>query len=121
MAEETTPTGSSPTTALSSVACNHCGAPLEVGPTTRFVTCAHCGSKLEVHRTGSSMYTEVLEAIDQRTQKMAQDLEYIKRQSEIDRLDRDWAMRRDSYMVRNSKSGRVSEPSMAGSLIGAII
>src|SRR4051794_6976316 len=113
MGEETTSIGSSPTTSVSTVACNHCGAPLQVGPTTRFVTCTYCGAKLEVHRTATSMYTEVLEQIDQRTAKMAQDLEYIKRQGEIDRLDRDWALRRDSYMVRNNKSGGVSEPSMA--------
>ena len=47
----------SPETAVKvdSVACNHCGAPLQVGSGTRFVTCAHCGSQLEVHRTGSSL------------------------------------------------------------------
>ena len=103
-----------------SVACNHCGAPLEVGPGTRFVTCAHCGSQLEVHRTGSSLYTEVLQSIDRRTSEMAEDLDTIKRQNEVERLDREWMMRREQYYSRN-KDGSTSPPSAIGGVIGAIM
>ena len=46
---------------LISVSCNHCGAPLEVPPGANYVTCAHCGSRLAVKRTGSAVYTELLE------------------------------------------------------------
>src|SRR5438034_11615303 len=95
------PQGRTQGTQVTSVACNHCGASLEVGLTTRFVTCAYCGSRLEVHRSGSSLYTEVLEAIDQRTQRMEQDLGLIKRQNEVGRLDREWMLRRDQLMVQD--------------------
>jgi len=110
-------------TQLTSVACNHCGAPLEISPTTNFVTCAYCGYKLQVHRSASSVYTEVLESIDhidQRTQRMEQDIDQIKRQNEIERLDREWAMRRDGMLVRD-KNGAMSEPSVVGGIFGAII
>jgi hypothetical protein len=107
-------------TQLISVTCNHCGGPLQVPDATRFVTCSYCGTRLEVHRSGNAVYTEVLASIDQRTQAMAQDLEHIKRQNEIERLDREWQMRRSSLMVHN-KDGSVSEPSAVGSIIGSVI
>ena len=109
-----------PKIATFSVACNHCGAPLDVGADTRFVTCGHCGAKLEVHRTGSSLYTQVLEAIDQRTARMEQDLDVIRRQNEVERLDREWMMRREQFLTRN-KDGSTSPPSAIGGVIGAVV
>src|SRR3954451_15924160 len=94
-----TPTG----TQVTSVACNHCGAPLDISPTTQFVTCAYCGYKLQVHRSASSVYTEVLESIDQRTQRMEQDIDQIKRQNELERIDREWSMQRDAMLVRDKQ------------------
>lgn len=76
--------------------------------------------RLEVHRSGNAVYTEVLESIDQRTQQMAQDLSVIKRESEIERLDREWQMRRETLLVRG-KDGQVSEPGAVGAIIGSII
>ena len=104
----------------STVTCNHCGAPLDVPPGTRFVTCAHCGSRLEIHRTGNAVYTEVLEAIDQRTKEIAQDVDVIRRQNEVERLDREWQMRREELMVRG-KRGSASTPSAAGGVIAIVI
>jgi hypothetical protein len=105
---------------ISTVACNHCGAPLELGPTTRFLTCTHCGAKLQLHRSGNALYTEVLEAIDQRTRAMAQEMDDIRRQNELARLDREWMLRRDPLMVRG-KHGGTSVPSAPTSIFGAII
>ena len=101
-----------------SVTCNHCGAPLDVPSGTRFVTCAHCGSRLEIHRTGNALYTEVLEAIDQRTQEIAQDVDLIRRQNEIERLDREWQMRREELMVRTKRGAQT--PSVVGGIVGAV-
>jgi hypothetical protein len=86
----------------------------------RFVTCAYCGAKLQIHRSSSAIYTEVLEAIDQRTQQMAADLDVIKRQNELEALDRQWMMQREQYMVRD-KQGNASVPTAAGSMIGELI
>jgi transcription elongation factor Elf1 len=108
-----------PDVTATSVTCNHCGAPLAIQPSTRFVTCTHCGSRLEIHRSGAALYTEVLDAIDQRTKEIAQDVDVIRRQNEVERLDREWAMRREELMVR-TKSG-AKTPTVAGGVIGAVV
>src|SRR3954464_7478038 len=102
----------SDTTQVINVACNKCGASLPVTAGTRFVTCAYCGSQLEIPRSGSAVYTEVLQSIDQRTQRIEQDVEQIKRQNELEQLDRDWMMRREQFMVTN-KNGVRSLPGAA--------
>ena len=103
-----------------SVTCNHCGGPLDVPPGTRFVTCAHCGSRLEIHRTGNALYTEVLDAIDQRTREIADDVDVIRRQNEIERLDREWQMRREELLV-HGKRGSTSAPSAVGGFFAIIL
>jgi LSD1 subclass zinc finger protein len=105
---------------VTSVTCNHCGAPLEAPSGARYVTCAHCGSRLEIHRTDSSVYTEVLEVLDQRTREMAEDLDAIRRQNELEQLDREWSMRREGFLV-HSKNGGTNVPSVAGGVIGCIV
>lgn len=107
-------------TSLIPLACNHCGAAIDVEASTRFVTCTYCGSRLEVHRTGNAAYTSVLEAIDQRTQQIAEDVEIIKIQNQLEHLDRQWQMQRDSLLVRN-KDGSTSEPSALGTAMGIVM
>jgi len=72
-----------------SVRCNHCGAPLQIGDGTRFVTCQFCQSHLEVKRTDSSIFTEEVAKIAENTGRMAESLEVIELQNEIERLDRE--------------------------------
>jgi LSD1 subclass zinc finger protein len=109
-----------PATQLISVRCNHCGGPLEVARGARFVTCAHCGSQLEVKQTGSAVYTEVLDQINDRTERIERDVAEIKRQNAIEALDREWDARRQSLLTR-SKDGSMSEPSAVGGMIGGVI
>ncbi|MEZ5385059.1 MAG: hypothetical protein R3F13_06040 [Prosthecobacter sp.] len=87
-----------------SVRCNHCGAPLEVGEKTRFVTCQFCNSSLEVKRTDNSVFTEEVARIAENTDRMAESLEVIKLQNEIEQLDREWGIEQASHMV-NSRTG----------------
>lgn len=82
-----------------SVRCNHCGAPLEIGGGTRFVTCQFCHSHLEVKRTDSSVFTEEVAKIAENTGRMAESLEVIELQNEIERLDREWAQKEAGYIV----------------------
>ncbi|HEX8523462.1 MAG TPA: hypothetical protein VF669_14510 [Tepidisphaeraceae bacterium] len=109
----------SETSEVISVRCNHCGAPLEVSRTSRFVTCSYCKSQLEIRRSGSAVYTEVLEQIEQRTQRIEEDVQAIKLQNEIEALDREWEAQRQSLMVRN-KHGVAQMPSVVGGAIGAV-
>ena len=101
---------------LLSLTCNHCGAPLEVPEGAKFVTCTHCSSRLAVQRSGGAAYTRVLESLEQRTEQIADDVETLKLQSELDRLDREWMLERDQYMVQD-KHGRRHFPSKAGSIL----
>lgn len=105
---------------LLSLTCNHCGAPLEVSENAKFVTCTHCASRLAVQRSGGAAYTEVLEALEQRTEQIADDVESLKLQSELDRLDREWMLERDRYMVQD-KHGRRRFPSKTGSIIVMVL
>ncbi|WP_009959996.1 hypothetical protein [Verrucomicrobium spinosum] len=100
--------------------CNHCGAPLEVGPATRFVTCQFCHSQLAVKQTGSAAYTEVIEQIAATTSQMAGNLKVIELQNELERLDREWTDHRETFYV-SGKNGHRSPPSPAGAVIGAVI
>jgi hypothetical protein len=100
--------------------CNHCGAPLQAPEGTRFLTCQFCSSSLEVQHSGNAVYTQVLDTLDQRTTAMANDIDEIKRQNELELLDRQWEREREEYLVRG-KFGRTSVPSTTGSLIAMTI
>jgi hypothetical protein len=105
---------------LTKVTCNSCGAALEIPPAANFVTCRYCKSQLEVKRTESTIFTEVLNRLDQRTAEMADDLDAIRRENEIERLDREWEMRRASLMTHH-KNGSASEPSAVGGVIVMVV
>jgi len=102
---------------LTAVRCNHCGAPLEVGDRTRFVTCKFCSSQLEVKHTGSTAFTEVVYEIADNTRQMASNLKVIELQNDLERLDRDWENNKMQYYVRG-KDGSMSRPNR---LVGTIV
>jgi hypothetical protein len=102
------------------VTCGKCGAGLELPPDARFVTCTYCGSRLELHRTGGAAYTQVLDSIQQHTERIAGDVERIRRENELERLDREWMMQREQHMV-SGKNGSRHVPGRAGSLAGAAL
>ncbi|HYO09214.1 MAG TPA: hypothetical protein VER17_09595 [Tepidisphaeraceae bacterium] len=110
----------SETTQTVSVRCNHCGAPLQVGGAARFLTCSHCGSQLEVKHAGGAVYTEVLQAIDQRTERIERDVAHLKRQNAVEQLDREWDMRRQDLLVAN-KDGSRTVPSSVGGVVGGVV
>lgn len=89
-----------------SVRCNHCGAPLQVSDTTRFVTCQFCHSSLEVKRTDNSIFTEEVARIAENTGKMAESLEVIALQNEIERLDRENAPGLAAAQVKELSRGQ---------------
>jgi LSD1 subclass zinc finger protein len=103
-----------------SVSCNNCGAPLEVPRGARYLTCNYCNSRLEVHATDSATYTDVLETIQEKTSQMADDLGAIRRQNELEQLDRQWALERQEHLV-HGKDGSTSEPATgAGMIVGGL-
>lgn len=88
-----------------SVRCNHCGAPLEVGDRTRFVTCQFCNSQLEIKHSDSAVFTEEVARIAENTEKMAGSLEAIRLQNEIEQLDREWSLQQAAYDAGGRNKG----------------
>lgn len=105
---------------LTPVSCNHCGAPLDVPAKVRFVTCTYCESRLEIHREGSAAFSEVLEAVEANTREIADDVEVIRLNSEIEQLDREWTLEREKYMI-TGKHGHQHLPSKQGGFVGGIV
>ena len=94
---------------LTSVTCNNCGGALQISDSARFVTCRYCNAQLEIKRNQSAIATEVLNRIDQSTAHMADDLSAIRRESELERLDREWSLRRENLLIRR-KNGTSAAP-----------
>lgn len=112
---------------LITVACNNCGAPLEVAESTRFVTCRYCSSQLEIHCSEGAAYTKVLKALEARTeqieantQQLAEEVQTIRFQHELEEIDREWEMQKEQYYVTDEK-GRKSLPTKGGSAVGALV
>jgi hypothetical protein len=103
---------------LLTLSCNECGAPLEVPESAKFVTCNYCSARLAVQHTPSAVYTEVIEKIGEQTERLAQEVEILKLQNELARIDREWNDERQQHMV-SGKHGR-HEPG-AGDVIGPIV
>ncbi|TWU19179.1 hypothetical protein [Allorhodopirellula heiligendammensis] len=102
---------------LISLTCNHCGAPLDVPKSAKFVTCAYCNARLSIHHTGSTYSTELLDEIKQTTDTLVRDVEKLKGNSELDRLDRQWDRDRSQFMSTH-ENGTQSVPSKGPILFG---
>jgi len=111
--------GEAPTMELVPVNCNGCGAALDVGPETRFVTCVQCGARLAVKRSETAAYTEALEELDKKTDAIVEQLAEIRLQNEIERIDREWEQERDRYMISH-KNGTKTEPNATMGIVMAI-
>lgn len=98
-----------------SVRCNHCGAPLQVSGSTRFVTCQFCHSSLEVKRTNTSIFTEEVSKIAENTGKMAESLEVIALQNEIEKLDRELGL---NQMLATKKTATGSAGRFGSTMFG---
>jgi hypothetical protein len=105
---------------LVSLNCNQCGAPLEVPETIQFVTCVYCSARLSIQRSGSVIYSEALDKIEKRTERISEDLETIKLQNELESLDRQWMLDRDRYQVKG-QDGHFSVPGRAGIIVGMVL
>lgn len=96
---------------LRRVACNGCGAPLEVEPGTRFVTCNFCQASLSVETSESSTFTKVLDALEKRTARIEKKLDAAAQRDELDALEKNWKAERRRFLV-TGKNGKKSEPSV---------
>lgn len=102
---------------LISLNCNHCGAPLEAAADTRFLTCGHCGSRLAVHHTASTHFTEVLQKLGAKTETVAHDVEILKLENELLRLQQQWETERETFMVTARDGSRRLPERRAGAMM----
>jgi hypothetical protein len=102
------------------VTCNNCGAALQVPESARFVTCRYCNSQLQIKRTDTAVTTEVLEQINQNAAAMVDDLHVLRRDAEVERLDREWREQQSRLMIKD-RYGNTTMPTATGGLIGAVI
>ncbi len=105
---------------LIGLTCQHCSAPLQVPADAKFVTCSHCGTQLAIRKTESVAYTETLDAIDARTERMADQIDDLQRRSAIAELDRQWELEREQFYV-TGKHGHRHLPTEGGSIVGGIV
>ena len=88
---------------LISLTCNNCGAPLEIPESMEFVTCDHCDSKLKVLKKDNALYTEVLEEINERLDEISGDVEIIKLEKALAKLELNWADEERQYNKHNRR------------------
>lgn len=101
------------------VCCQNCGASLEIPGDARFVTCQFCRSRLAVQNTGHAIFTELLGGVTENGNLMAENLEVIRIQNEIEKLDWEWQIEKETHMIRGRR-GRISEPNAAVSVVAGI-
>lgn len=105
---------------IESLACDNCGAPLEVPEQANYVRCNHCDSQLAIHRGASVSYTELVDKIVQRADRLTDEVARLGYENELASIDRSWDRQRESLMLTD-KNGRRSEPSMTGAMIGTVV
>ncbi len=105
---------------LESLSCNNCGAPVDVTPTTNYLTCAHCGSRLAVKRTETAHYTEALDRLQAHAARVDYELQDLRIKDKLLRLDHEWEEMRQMYIV-SSSNGDVREPSVGLAITIAVL
>lgn len=102
------------------VTCGGCGAPLTIPENVEYVACRFCQAQLHVQRNQSVVFTEVLQSLQQQTERLADNTEILRLQNEIALLDRDWEQKTAELMV-HGKHGRVSVPDKTSAVLGGTV
>lgn len=105
---------------VTKVCCQGCGADLQVDADVHYVTCNYCHARLEVVHDTSVTHTRLMERLEKKTNQMAENLKVIALQNDLERLDREWAGRRESFMT-TGKNGQRSVATKTGSVVGGVI
>ena len=96
--------------------CIHCGATLRVAQDAAHICCQYCKAELIVVREGAAVTTQMLGEMNE---NLGQKLDVLRVQNELERLDREWTLQRESYMV-SGQNGARSIPTGAGSMFGGL-
>ncbi len=102
------------------IACNACGAPLQVLSSTQFALCNHCGSQLRIERTESTTFTTILDRLTTKTEELSDRLDSLTSHNEVAELDRDWEVERKKYLIVG-RHGSTFVPTKIESIFTALI
>ena len=94
---------------ITRIACQQCGADLDVSADIRFVTCRYCSSRLEIVHEPTVAYSKQLEDLAARTEEVERELRMLRLHRELDALDESWESFRRAVSSR-SRDGRLVEP-----------
>lgn len=102
---------------LEKLACNSCGAPLEVPESANYVTCNHCSTQLAVNRSESVTFTEAMDLLVEKTEEIGEQLSDLSLHNQLAALDRSWQLERENLMVAGP-NGSLRIPEEAASARG---
>ena len=69
------------------ISCCNCGAPLEVGDDTKYVSCTHCNSRLIIERSDNAAHTKIIKQLEEKTNALCVQIRLLKLQRDLDRLE----------------------------------
>jgi len=98
---------------VTKVACQSCGANLTLDDSIRFVTCGYCSAQLEIVHDSSTIHSKILEDIVKRQNAVEAELNILRIEREIRRIERGWESYRQNLSSR-AKDGSLVEPSTIG-------
>ena len=105
---------------IESLTCNNCGAPLEVPEGANFIRCNHCDRQLAVRRDSSVTYTELVQQVAERTERLTDQVVQLSYQNELNSIDQAWERERESLLITDKRGNR-REPSYVGAAIGGVL
>lgn len=106
---------------LIALSCQMCGAPLEVPIEVKHVSCVHCGAALVVKRQGSVLFTEKIEALQQRTESIQSQLDEYRISQALERLDEQWEGERRELSVAWAEEYVIVPTPALGCFLGLLI
>jgi len=106
---------------VTTVSCQGCGKPIRLEGVLRYVTCATCRSLLEVVQTESEVHTILVDDRSGQTDmSVAKQLEIVRLEKELYRIEFVWNQKRRSMMILNRYGGE-REPSSPGAWFTGIL
>ena len=97
---------------LLKISCNSCGAPLSASAKTQFITCQFCDARLRVVYEDSSVWTVVIEGVQEDVRELQTRLELLE-------IDQRWENEREQHMLP-VKGGGAKVPNSTDPLVFTI-
>lgn len=105
---------------VTTLACNNCGAPIDVPETTAYANCSHCGAKLAIHRNSTACYTEAVDKLNNAAELLDGRVQHILHQQRLEALDRRWEHERRGFMMEDKHGGLQEPPSRLQAIVFSI-